>query len=367
MSASDGELFRSDDMTRRRRGVAFTPMETRRDVMACAARLADELGYELIAVPEGWGLDSSLMLTEIALTTTNIHLVSGILSVWGRSPATLAMTAATLDQISTGRYVLGLGASTRELAEGFHDVPFAHPADRLAQTVTAVRALLAGQPPRLRHSTNVRPLRLALSPAPAVPIWVGALGPRTLKVAAELADGWFPALVARDRLRRLVDQMAGLRAEDGGLRPPITVAAGPLTVADDDAGKARDIAAGCLAWYVCAMGDGYARSLTAQGYGAEVDAIRATNPRPSPRSGQVPAEAEALLDQLAAIGTAGQVRAELEGWDDVADIVVIGLAPGIPWESIEATLRAAAPHAPTTAGMRLLGSELTPTPSSLES
>ena len=97
-------------------------METRRDVMVRTARLADELGYEVFALPEGWGLDSTAVLAEIALSTERIRLASGVLSVWGRTPGTLAMTAATLDQISGGRYVLGLGASTPALAEGFHDV-----------------------------------------------------------------------------------------------------------------------------------------------------------------------------------------------------------------------------------------------------
>ena len=76
-------------MSTGRRGVALTPMETRRDVMVRAARLADELGYEVIAVPEGWGLDSTAVLTEIALATEHIRLVSGVLSVWGRTPATI--------------------------------------------------------------------------------------------------------------------------------------------------------------------------------------------------------------------------------------------------------------------------------------
>ena len=89
-------------MTGHRRGVALTPMETRRDVIVRTAALADELGYELFAVPEGWGLDSTPVLAEIAMHTARIKLASGVLSVWGRTPATLAMTAATLDQISGG-------------------------------------------------------------------------------------------------------------------------------------------------------------------------------------------------------------------------------------------------------------------------
>jgi alkanesulfonate monooxygenase SsuD/methylene tetrahydromethanopterin reductase-like flavin-dependent oxidoreductase (luciferase family) len=321
-------------------------METRRDVMVETARLADELGYELVAVPEGWGLDSTAVLTEIALATSRIRLLSGILSVWGRTPGTLAMTAATLDQISGGRYVLGLGASTRALAEGFHDAPFTHPAEKLASTVTAVRSLLAGEPASLRQ-TRAHPLRLGLPPAPTVPIWVAALGPRTLRIAAELADGWFPAFVARDRLADLVD---GLGTGPSARTGPLTVAAGPLVVAADDPGVARDIAAACVAWYVCAMGDVYARSLTDQGYGAEVAAIHAANPRPSLRSGSVPLEADAVMDQLTATGTGEQVRDALDRWQDLADVVVVGIPPGLPWPAIEATLRAAAPQPAATTG-----------------
>ena len=172
-------------VTARRRGVALTPMETRRDVIVRAAMLADELGYETFSVPEGWGLDSIPVLTEIALRTTAIKVVSGIMSVWGRTPATLAMTAATLHQVSTGRFVLGLGASTSALAEGFHDIPFEHPAARLRDAVTKVRALLGGQPAQLDHASSARPLRLGQPPAPEVPIWVAALGEHTMRVAAE--------------------------------------------------------------------------------------------------------------------------------------------------------------------------------------
>src|SRR5215831_8976226 len=149
-----------------RRGVGLTPMETRRDVIVRAAMLADELGYEIFAVPEGWGLDSTPVLAEIALRTARIQLLSGVLSVWGRTPATLAMTAGTLHQVSGGRYVLGLGASTQALAEGFHDTPFERPAAKLRDVVTEVRALLAGRPAQLSRATAARPLRLGQPPAP---------------------------------------------------------------------------------------------------------------------------------------------------------------------------------------------------------
>ena len=213
-------------MTSRRRGVGLTPMETRRDVIVRAAVLADELGYESFAVPEGWGLDSTPVLTEIALRTTRIQVASGVLSVWGRTPATLAMTAATLHQVSAGRYVLGLGASTRALAEGFHDIPFDRPAARLRDVVTKVRALLDGLPVRLRVPA-ARPLRLGQSPVPELPIWIAALGQHTMNVAAELGDGWIPALMARDHVAAWAAGSASGGKPPHRTRPPSRWRPGP--------------------------------------------------------------------------------------------------------------------------------------------
>ena len=331
-------------MTFRRRGVGLTPMETRRDVIVATAVLADELGYEIFAVPEGWGLDSTPVLTEIALRTSRIHLASSVLSIWGRTPATLAMTAGTLHQVCGGRYLLGLGASTKALAEGFHDTAFEHPAAKLRDTVTKVRALLAGQPARLGHTPAARPLRLGQPPAD-LPIWVAALGHHTTRVAAELGDGWIPALVARDRLPSWAAELRQLRDAAAPHAQPLTVAAGPITAAAENADAARDIAEACTAWYLGAMGEVYARSVSGQGYAAEVQAIIAANPRPSPRGGTIPPSAQVVLDQLAAYGTCDQVREQLKPWDHAADIVTILLPPGMPWPDIEATLLAAAPIA----------------------
>ena len=333
-------------MTAGRRGVGLTPMETRRDVIVRTAVLADELGYEIFALPEGWGLDPAPVLTEIALRTARIHLASAVLSVWGRTPATLAMTAATLHQVCGGRYVLGLGASTKALVEGFHGTAFEHPAAKLRDVVTKVRALLAGQPAQLGQAPAARPLRLGQPPAPEVPIWVAALGQHTIRVAAELGDGWIPALVARDHLPGWAAQLHQLREAAAPHMPPLTVAAGPFAAADENSGTARGIAAACTAWYLSAMGGVYARSVSSQGYAAQVQAIIAANPRPSPRRATVPPGARSVLGQLTASGTGDQVREQLQSWDRAADIVTILLPPGMPWHNIEATLQAAAPSAP---------------------
>jgi alkanesulfonate monooxygenase SsuD/methylene tetrahydromethanopterin reductase-like flavin-dependent oxidoreductase (luciferase family) len=103
--------------------------------------------------------------------------------------------------------------------------------------------------------------------------------------------------------------------------------------------------ASCIAWYLTAMGDVYATSVSSQGYATEVKTIIAANPRPSPRHGIVPADAQVVLDQLAVCGTPDQVRQQLEPWDEATDTASIIVPPGLPWSTIEATIRAAAPGA----------------------
>ena len=283
------------------------------------------------------------ILTELALRTRRIRLAAGVLSVWGRSPATLAMTAATLHHVSTGRFNLGLGASTRALAEGFHDMPFTRVATRLRVTVTSVRALLAGESPRLTGVPSARGVRLGVPPCPAVPIWLAALSDRTLQVVGELADGWLPFFVTREQLCALSGRLKSVREAAGQTSRAFTVAAGPIAVADDDPSMARQVAAGMVAWYACAMGDVYGRFLSEHGYAREMDALRAANLRPTLRGGVVPDEAHNMLEGLAACGSRREVREQLERWDEAVDIVTLTCPPGLDWPALELTLRAGAP------------------------
>lgn len=140
-------------------------------------------------------------------------------------------------------------------------------------------------------------------------------------MAAELADGWFPVFQTR----------ASLADRAARFTRPLTVAAGPLTVAATDPEAARAAAASAIAWYLCAMGTDYAASATRQGHGAAVRAVRDANPRPRPLTGVLPAQARALLDDFTVSGTPAQVRAGLADWDEVTDIVMLGLPPGLPW------------------------------------
>src|SRR2546428_2006626 len=135
------------------------PLENRRDVLIALATEADRLGYEAFCRPETWAYDVTVLLAEAALKTKGITLGTGILGVWNRSAGTLAMAAATLGALSGGRFTLGLGASTPQLTEGLHDVPFTAPLARLRQIVAQVRALLRGERIPLARATAARALR----------------------------------------------------------------------------------------------------------------------------------------------------------------------------------------------------------------
>src|SRR5262249_50782429 len=116
----------------------------RRELIECL-RAADDCGYDSFWMPEAWERDAFTTLSELATQTTRIHLATGIVNVFSRSPSLLAMSAATLDEISCGRFRLGVGVSGKRVVEDFHGVAFEKPLTRLRETVQIIRMLLRGQ------------------------------------------------------------------------------------------------------------------------------------------------------------------------------------------------------------------------------
>ena len=158
------------------------------------------------------------------------------------------------------------------------------------------------------------------------------------------ADGWTPVWVTRANLARMTTELRAIRSAARPEAAPLVVACGPMVVVDDDLERARATAGATIAWYLCSMGPLHPTFIAAQGYEAEVRQVQAANPRLTPSTGVIPAGASVLIDELAAAGPEAVVREQLSPWDDVADIVIVGVpAPGTPWEVVEATLRAGAP------------------------
>ena len=327
---------------RARIGLSVMPLETRREAIIGLATEGDRLGYDGFFMPETWAFDMTVLLTEAALRTSRLTVGTGILGIWSRSAATIAMAAATLHGISGGRFALGLGASTPQLAEGLHDTPFEPPVPRMRRIVTQVRALLRGDRIPLAVTPGARALKLNLPPAPEVPIHVAALGDGMTRLAGEVADAWAPFLYPWSQLRTGVDRLREGASRGGHPeRLPEIHPSLPAVVAETDA-KAREGAAWFVAFYVTTMGAVYRDSLTRQGYGKEVQAVLAAN---APKfTGAVPADAEELLEQLIVYGTPAEARRRLARWYEAgAHSTVLLLRPNLTPEERALTLDAFAP------------------------
>src|SRR5580704_14992941 len=168
-----------------------------------AARLADELGYHSFWLPEAWGYEVFTLLTEMAVHTERIQLGTGIVNVFSRTPGLLATSAATVDEISEGRLVLGVGVSGKKVIEGFHGRPFDKPLSQTRDVIRVIRALLSGQKLSDAGATlaQYRPFKLETKPPrPGIPIYVAALKQKAIEQIGECADGWIPTFWPYEKL-----------------------------------------------------------------------------------------------------------------------------------------------------------------------
>src|SRR3954471_579280 len=195
-----------------------------------AAQLADELGYDSFWLPEAWGYEIFSLLTEMAVATKRIKLGTGIVNVYSRSPGLIAMSAATVDEISEGRFILGIGTSGKRVIEGFHARPFDKPLTQVRDVIRVVRTLLAGG--KLHEAgaelTQYRPFTLAMTPVrPKIPIYVAALKQKAIESIGELADGWIPTFWPYEKLAEGRAWIAAGAARAG--RDPSTITTAPFT------------------------------------------------------------------------------------------------------------------------------------------
>lgn len=310
-------------------GIAFTPFEDRIELIERIAVLADDRGFASVGVAEAMTLAAPIVLARLAERTERIGLMSGVLSVWGRSPATLALTAAELQRASGGRFVLGLGAGTSPITEGFHGQPWHAPLRKLRDTLVAVRALLAGE--RLPQAPdNARPLRLGCPPTVPVPIALAAITAPSIRLAGAVADQWAPFLLPPGALitgRELIAEAAA-----GAGRDAATVTACvPLALAPDRE-AAAGIAARWLLTYATRMGPVYPKILRAHGYDRELDALLDANP--DPRHARLPAAAERLAHDVLLYGAYDDAPELCQAWLEYADALTVVAPFGVPAEQI---------------------------------
>lgn len=168
------------------------------DQLVDYAMAADRMGVDQAWSAEAWGMDAIVPLAYLAAKTENIKLGTGIMQISSRVPSMIAMTAQSLDTVSKGRFILGLGVSGPQVVEGLHGASFAKPLSRLRECVEILKIALAGEKVAYdgehyllpRPGGEGKPIRLSQPPRPSLPIYLATLGPKSLQMTGEVADGW---------------------------------------------------------------------------------------------------------------------------------------------------------------------------------
>jgi F420-dependent oxidoreductase-like protein len=303
---------------------------------------AERLGYDSVWTAEAYGSDAATILGWLAGATSRIRLGSAIFQMPGRSAAMTAMTAATLDQLSGGRMILGLGTSGPQVAEGWHGQRFARQLQRTREYVAVVRMALSRERVEFSGETLQLPLpdgpgkALKLTIAPAqerIPVLLAAIGPRNTTLAAEIADGWLPTLFSPEHVaefRPLLEE-GFARAGDGKGFDDFEIAPMVNVMVSDDLAAARDTMRHYVALYVGGMGSRkqnfYNALVRRYGFEEAAETVQSLylEGRKDEAAAALPAE---LIDTLTLCGPADRVRERLEVFRSagVATLVVSPMA-----------------------------------------
>jgi len=293
--------------------------------LVALAQEAERLGYDSAWTAEAWGTDAVTVLAWLGATTTTIKLGTGIMQIPARTPSMTAMTAATLDLMSGGRVLLGLGTSGPQVVEGWHGQPFGKPLGRTREYVEIVRAAIRRE--LLQHTgahyeipyaggdaTGLGiPLKLMLRPVRTeIPVYLAAIGPRNVALATEIADGWLPVWASPGKLADVFGE--ALAAARSGF----DVAAFSVPVAiSDDVQAARDAVKPHLALYVGGMGaqgQNYYNALVVR-YGYEREAAEIQELYLGGKKMEaIAAVPDALVDEVALVGARDRIADRLEAW-----------------------------------------------------
>lgn len=310
------------------------------------AERADELGYDRVWLAETWGRDAVSLLASIASRTDDVGIGTSISSVYSRSPALLGQTAATLAELSDGRFRMGLGPSGRLLNEMWHGIAHDRPLRRLRESIEIVRQVLSGEV--VDYDGDIFQLsgfRLRFDPPTPPPrVDAAALGPKAMELAGRFADGVHTWMTTRDQVSdRLTHFDRGCELADRP-REDRSVMVGVPACALSDGGRARDRVRHTLAFYVGAMGEAYRDQLARQGYDEEAAEIA----RLWMEGRKDEAEAtmsDRMVSELGIAGTPSAARAALAEWESLESIdsVALLLPMHTPIEETMATIEALAP------------------------
>lgn len=301
-------------------------------------KIAEDLGYEMVVSGEAWHASVLPWLTAIALNTSKIQIGSSILNTFSRTPSAIAQEYATMEELSEGRMILGLGSSGAFVIEHFHGIPFEKPLRRIREYVEIFDTLIGGAP--LNYEGEIfqmsRGFRLDYNrPRSKVPVYIAGITPKSIQQTGEIADGIFPIHWPKDQFEPLAKQLAAGAAAGGNADKKVTIAPfTKVTVTDgspDDEGRWLE-ARKLIHHYVNRMGVFYWQMLTRNGFEAEVANSRAAwEERDAEKS--VAAISDNMVRSCQVIGSLGEVTERLQERSDLgADVQLVYMPHGSPAE-----------------------------------
>ena len=301
-------------------------------------REAEKLGYDSVWAAEAYGSDTATVLGWLAGQTERIRLGSGIFQMPGRSAAMTAMTAATIDQLSNGRMILGIGSSGPQVAEGWHGQRFARQLQRTRDYVAVLRMALARERVEFHGETLELPLpdgpgkalKLTISPVQErIPIYIAAIGPKNTALAGEIADGWIPTLFSPEHVSELRPLLEEGAARSGKSLEGFDIAPTVNVFVTDDLQAGRSAMRPFIALYVGGMGSReqnfYNRVVSRYGFEKEAKTIQDLYLE-GKRDEAMAAIPDELIDTVSLCGPGDVVRERLAVYRE-AGVGTLGVTP----------------------------------------
>ncbi|WP_062354508.1 LLM class F420-dependent oxidoreductase [Herbidospora yilanensis] len=292
---------------------------------------AERLGYDSVWTAEAYGSDAFTPLAWYGARTSRIKLGTSVVQLSARTPAATAMTAMTLDHLTGGRLLLGIGASGPQVVEGWYGVPFARPLARTREYVEIMRKIWRREEPVTNDGPHYplplpqgKPLKLITHPLrPDIPVYLGAEGPRNVALAAEIGQGWLPLFAVPSMIESMYGDALATRGKD------FDVAAMVMTLITDDVRAGLDVVKMMLSLYIGGMGSSkrnfHADIIGRMGFAEEAARIQGLflDGRRDEAFAAIPDE---LADGISLIGPPGRIRERLAPWRDspVTSLLVMG-------------------------------------------
>ena len=295
------------------------------------AKEADRLGFHSVWAAEAYGSDVLTPLAWIGAQTTNIKVGTGIMQMPARTPSATAMAAATLDHLTGGRMLLGIGASGPQVAEGWYGQEYGKPLQRTREYVEIIRTILKREEKLefhgeyydipVRGGTGLgKPLKLITKPLrPDIPIYLAAFGPKNVALAAEIADGWLPIFFSPDKHDMFTEHLESGFKKRGERPDDFDIAAATTVIMGDDVEGCRSLVKPYLALYIGGMGargkNFYNDLACRMGYEAAAKEVQDLylDGKKAEAQAAIPDE---LVDEVALVGPPERIKERLQAWKD---------------------------------------------------